>query len=234
MTEHNTQQTAADFLQVSDAQESQEFLAQQAIELNKKLDQVSDQDSLKRAEILLSLANAELGMQKMQLCWEHARQAFDRFIQHEQWESAVEACDILYQTELPSAVSALGHGAWLAVTFPVSVQHSINMLNYIINETPDNADGAALAAIVAHYVVDLRCEGKQREDYQFMTTNMIARVAKRHSNVETQAGLDAWMEKLQLRDPNVFLPRFGLVLGAIVENNWWFDRDKLREKIPEN
>jgi hypothetical protein len=41
------------------------------------------------------------------------------------------------------------------------------------------------------------------------------------------------MERLELLDPDVFLPRLALVLGAIVPaDDWWFDRDALREKIP--
>jgi hypothetical protein len=221
-------------LEISDAKESQEFLAQQMTDLTKKLEQVTEEGSIKRADVLLNLANSELGLNKMQECWSHAKQAFEIYIQHQNWEEAVEACDLMYQTELPSAISALGHGVWLAVTFPVSTQHTINILSNIISETPDNSDGAALAAIVAHYVVDLRCEGKQKEDLQFITLNMLAKVAKRHSHVETQTGLDVWMDKLELRNPEVFFPRFSLVLGAIVgDDTWWFDRDKLRATISE-
>jgi hypothetical protein len=41
------------------------------------------------------------------------------------------------------------------------------------------------------------------------------------------------MERLELLDPGVFLPRLSLVLGSIVPaDGWWFDRDALREKIP--
>jgi hypothetical protein len=220
-------------LEVSDAKESQEFLLQQSIELTKKLEEVTDHGSIKRADVLLNLANSELGRNKMDEAWTHAKQAFDIYINHQSWEAAGEACDLLYQTDLPSSITALGHGAWIAVTFPVSAQHTINLLNNIINETPDNSDGAALAAIVAHYVVDLRCEGKQQQDLQFITMNMLAKVAKRHSQVETQTGLDVWMAKLELNNPDVFLPRFSLVVGAIVGETWWFDRDKLRATIPQ-
>lgn len=220
-------------LEVSDAKESQEFLLQQSIELTKQLEEVTDEGSIKRADVLLSLANSELGRNKMDEAWTHAKQAFEIYINHQSWEEAVESCDLLYQTELPSSITALGHGVWLAVTFPVSAQHSVNLLNNIINETPDNSDGAALAAIVAHYVVDLRCEDKQKQDLQFITMNMLAKVAKRHSQVESQTGLDVWMAKLELNKPDVFLPRFSLVVGAIVGETWWFDRDDLRTKIPE-
>lgn len=226
-------QQAKTMFEVSDAKKSQEFLSNQTIKLTKKLEDVTEKGSIKRADVLLNLANSELGQNKMQEAWTHAKQAFDIYIKHQSWEEAVECCDVLYQTDLPSSISALGHGTWLAVTFPVSAQHTINILSNIVNETPDNSDGAALAAIVAHYVVDLRCEGKQKEDLQFITLNMLAKVAKRHSHVETQTGLDVWMDKLELRNPDVFFPRFSLVIGAIVGDNWWYDRDELKAKIPD-
>ena len=223
-----------DFLKATDAKESQEFLQKKVAELRLKLGKYPATDvSLACADLLLELANAELGISKMENVWSHAKRAFDIYLDSEQWEQAVECCDLLYQTELPSSISALGHGVWLAVTFPISVQHTINMLNYIINETQENADGAALAAIVAHFVVDMRCEGEEKENLRFITMNMVAKVAKRHSKVETQTGLDVWMEKLELLDPAVFLPRFSLVVGAIVGENWWYDKDQLRAKIPD-
>ncbi len=122
----------------------------------------------------------------------------------------------------------------MSVTYPLEPEYSINMLNYVVNETSDDADGAALAAITAHFIVDQRSEGKKRDDLKVLTTNMLAKVALRHSKVETQTGLEVWMDKLELRDPDVFLPRMGMVVGAIVgDGNWWFDRDALRTKIPQ-
>lgn len=224
----------ADFLETTDAKESHEFLEKKVTDLRVKLRDYSANDtSIACADLLLELGNAELGVGAMENVWSHGKRAFEIYLSHEQWEQAVECCDLLYQTELPSSISALGHGVWLAVTFPISVQHTINMLNYIIDETPDNADGAALAAIVAHFVVDMRCDEEEKNNLRFITMNMIAKVAKRHSQVETQTGLDVWMEKLELRDPDVFLPRFSLVVGAIVGETWWYDRDELRAKIPE-
>lgn len=222
-----------DFIETSDARESREFLAEQVAKLNEKLAQLpSVVEPMKRARILLDLANAELGMTQMSEVWNHARAAFDICIAHEEWQLAVEACDLLYQTELPSSIVALGHGVWLSVTYPLEPEYSINMLNYVVNETTDDADGAALAAITAHFIVDQRSEGKKRDDLKVLTTNMLAKVALRHSKVETQMGLDVWMDKLDLRDPDVFLPRMSMVVGAIVgDGNWWFDRDELRAKI---
>lgn len=224
-----------DFIETSDAKESREFLAAKVIELSEKLEKLpAVVEPMERAKLLLDLANAELGMTQMSDVWNHAKAAFDVCIAHEEWQLAVEACDMLYQTELPSSIVALGHGVWLSVTYPVEPEYSINMLNNVINETTDDADGAALAAITAHFIVDQRTEGKKRDDLKVLTSNMLAKVALRHSKVETQTGLDVWMDKLELRDPDVFLPRMGMVVGAIVgEDNWWFDRAALKAKISQ-
>ncbi len=222
-----------DYIGTSDAKESREFLAEKVTELSEKLAGLpSVIEPMERARVLLDLANAELGMTQMSEVWNHAKAAFDICIANEEWQLAVEACDLLYQTELPSAIIALGHGVWLSVTYPMEPEYSINMLNNVINETSDDADGAALAAITAHFIVDHRSEGKKQEDLKVLTSNMLAKVALRHSKVENQVGLDVWMDKLELRDPDVFLPRMSLVVGAIVgDGNWWFDRDALRAKI---
>ena len=230
MSQTNEQQN---FIDTSDAKESREFLVEKVAELTQKLDALpAVVEPMERARLLLDLANAELGMTQMSDVWNHAKAAFDVCIAHEEWQLAIEACDLLYQTEQPSSIVALGHGVWLSVTYPVAPEYSINMLNNVINETTDDADGAALAAITAHFIVDQRTEGKKREDLKVLTSNMLAKVALRHSKVETQVGLDVWMDKLALRDPDVFLPRMSMVVGAIVgDDNWWFDREELKSKI---
>ena len=222
-----------DFIETSDAKESREFLAKKVTELTQQLkDLPAVVEPVQRARLLLDLANAELGMTMMSDVWNHAKAAFDVCIAHEEWQLAIEACDMLYQTEQPSSIVALGHGVWLSVTYPVEPEYSINMLNNVINETTDDADGAALAAITAHFIVDQRSEGKKRNDLKVLTSNMLAKVALRHSKVETQMGLDVWMDKLELREPDVFLPRMSMVVGAIVgDGNWWFDREELKSKI---
>jgi len=233
MTETDKQKQG--FIETSDAKESREFLADKVAELNTQLDALpAVVEPMQRARLLLDLANAELGITQMSDVWNHAKAAFDVCIAHEQWQLAIEACDMLYQTELPSSIVALGHGVWLSVTYPVEPEYSINMLNNVINETTDDADGAALAAITAHFIVDQRTKGKKRDDLKVLTSNMLAKVALRHSKVETQLGLDVWMDKLELREPDVFLPRMSMVVGAIVgDSNWWFDREQLKRKIAQ-
>jgi hypothetical protein len=167
--------------------------------------------------------------------WTVAREAFDIAIANENWLSAVEACDIIYQSEQEDAVLALAHGIWLGVTYPVDPELSVAMLQHLVDETPPDSDGAAVAAAVAVYIVDLRAQGKQRDELEFFTNQMMGAVARRHTNgaCDTQELFDIWIQRLELNDPTKFLPRLSKIVDILVpKGQWWFDRDALREKIP--
>jgi hypothetical protein len=165
-----------------------------------------------------------------------AKEAFAIAIENEQWQQAVEACDILFQSGMDDAIAALAHGIWLGVTYPIDPELSVAMLQHLVEETPDNADGAAVAAAVACYLVDMRAEGKQHDELQFFTGQLMGQVARRHTNgaCDTQELFDIWMDRLELKEPDKFLPRLAMILDVLVPaEQWWFDRDELRSKIPE-
>jgi len=221
-------------LESSEPEQSMEYLTEY---LGKKQDELAalpaDADKITRARLSLDVAEAMVGVNRSDEAWGLARAAFDVLLAEEAWQEAVEACDVLYQTGQPASLIALAHGVWLAVTYPIDPSLSVNMLSYIVDETPAKADGAAVAAVTAHYIADMRSTGKAHESLTFLTREMLANVAKAHSDVADQEAMNAWMERLGLYEPEVFLPRLSLVLGAIVpQDQWWFDRDALREKIP--
>jgi hypothetical protein len=186
----------------------------------------------KRLEIQLESAYILLDLDRKQEAWEIGKEVLNQGLGDELWLRAVEACDILYQSEQSDAIKALAHGIWLGVTFPIDPELSVAMLQHLIDETPDNSDGAAVAAVTACYVVDIRAQGEQREDLKFFTTQLLGQVARRHSQVEEQDIFDFWVERMELDDPGKFLPRLAKVLEVIVGGDWWFDRDALRGKIP--
>ncbi|MES9945324.1 MAG: hypothetical protein ABW080_10240 [Candidatus Thiodiazotropha sp.] len=185
-----------------------------------------------RFELQLESAYILLDLDRQQEAWEIAKGVLEQALDQELWLRAVEACDILYQSERADAVKALAHGIWLGVTFPIDPELSVAILQHLIDETPDNSDVAAVAAATACYVVDIRAHGEEREDLKFFTNQLLGQVARRHSQVEEQEIFDFWVERMQLDDPSKFLPRLAKVLEVIVEDDWWFDRDALRGKIP--
>lgn len=185
-----------------------------------------------RLSLILESGYILLDLDRTDEAWDQTRTVLDEALQNELWLSAVEACDILYQAEKPDSVKALAQGIWLGVTFPVDPELSVAMLQHLVDETPDTSDGAAVAAVTANYLVDLRAEGPDRESLKFFTNQLLGQVARRHSQVEEQEIFDFWVERMELGDPAKFLPRLAKVLDVIVEDDWWFERDVLRAKIP--
>lgn len=196
-----------------------------------ELNGLKNATELGRARMQLDIAEILNNLERKTEAWDFARDAFDAALKNDAWQDAVEACNVLYQTEQDDAIAALGMGVWLAISFPVDPELTLAMLLHIVDETPNNSDGAALAAVAARYVIDLRADDESHESQGFLANNLIAMVAGRHSNVRDQAGLDKWMDRLELRDPQVFLPRLGQVVDVMVGDVWWFDRDVIRAKF---
>jgi len=201
-------------------------------ELQRELTQTPPGELASRLRLMLDSGYLLLDLERPAEAATSAREAFNLAVPAQLWEEAVQACDILFQAEEADAVAALAHGIWLAVTYPVDPELSVAMLRHLIDETPPRSDGAAVAAASARYIVDLRAEGKQREDLLFFTAQMLGEVARRHSQVDEQEVFDFWVEHLELNDPAKFLPRLSQVIDTLIEEPWWFDRDALRAKLP--
>ena len=213
--------------------EEQTGLKMQLSEKIQQLTALAEADHLQRARLQMDIAEILNALERKKEAWEIAREAFAISMQQESWQDAVEACNVLYQAGQEDSLALLGMGIWLAVTFPVDPELTVAMLVHAIDEMPDDSDGAALAAITGRYVVDLRAEDDKYESQGFFVDNLIAMVAKRHSNVQDQDAMNKWLDRLELRDPQVFLPRLALVVDTIVGDKWWFDRDELRGRLPK-
>lgn len=187
-----------------------------------------------RARVQLDIAETLLALLKKKEAWDVGREIFDVFIELQSWQDAIETCDVLFQCEQPLSLAALGNGVWLAITYPVPAQLTIAMLQHIVDETPDDSDGAAVAAMAANYVADMRTEGEEKESLTFFTRQMLAGVAKRHRNIEEPEMINTWIEILELNDVQELLSRLAAMLDAIVGDQWWVDRDALRAQLPVN
>lgn len=216
--------------------DSRQLLKNELTQRQAQLMQLSPaSDPLERANVQYEIAEIMLELDEpgmREAAWGMTRESFEIYRDHESWEDAVRCCDVLYRCELPASVPALGNGLWLAVTYPIAPEVTILMLNHLIDATQPKADGAAVAATVAHYIADLRLEGEKRDSMMFLTSAMLGKVAERHSNVNSQEAMNLWLNRLDLLDPKVFLPRLGQVIDAIVEGQWWYDREALRSRLP--
>ena len=194
----------------------------------------ADTDADARAVAEREAAMLLLELDLKQQAWTKGRALLDHYLAAEDWEQAAVVCEILFACEQPESLSALGQGVWLAVTFPVDPELSVALLQHIVDETPDDSDGAAVAAAAAAYVVDLRAQGQQREDLSFFTAQMLGTVARRHSDVTGQTQFSAWLERLELTTPEKFLVRLRNVIDVMVQDDWWFDRAALQARLPIN
>jgi hypothetical protein len=186
------------------------------------------------ADLKLQMARTLVTLERGQEAWPIGREVLPVFIQAEDFESAADACDVLFQCEQPQSLCALGQGIWLAVTYPIDPDLTVELLTHVVDETPDDADGAAVAATTALFLSDVRASGKQRENLMFFTTQVLGNVARRHSGVDSQQAFDLWMDRLELREPDKFLVRLRNVVDVLVQDDWWFDREALQARIPMN
>lgn len=186
------------------------------------------------ADVRLQMARTLVGLERGKDAWPIAREALDIFIANEDFESAADACDVLFQSDQPESLCALGQGIWLAVTYPIDPELSVELLTHVVDETPSDADGAAVAATTALFIADMRSEGTQRENLMFFATQILGNVARRHSDVNGQEAFDFWMERLELKDPEKFLIRLRNIVDVLVQDQWWFDREALQERLPAN
>lgn len=217
----------------ADAKESTALLEQQANDLHVQLAKLSPgSDPLRRADLLLALGRVQIRLEKMRDAWHNAREAFDIYAAERAWQGAVEACDVLFASDQAGSLAALGHGIWLAITYPIDPELTVAMMKHVVDETPPESDGAAVAAVTAHFIVDLRSQGDQRENLLLFTNQLLATVARRHGAVDGQADFDKWVERLELNDPDKFLPRLSSIVDVIVQDDWWIDRDALRAELP--
>lgn len=192
-----------------------------------------DSPVLQRAAIQLEIGRALQILERGAEAWPIARTAFDLFLGEQAWEQAADACDVLYQANQRESLIALGHGIWLGVTYPIDPEISVHLLSHVVDDTPDDSDGAAVAAATACFLTDVRApEGADRERLQFFTQQLIGKVARRHGGVDSQQQFAFWTDKLELNDPDKFLIRLRNVVDVLVQDDWWFDRDALQAQIP--
>jgi len=236
MADPNPHTTPDPFISAAMAQESMAALERELAEHRAHLEALPPGAPLvHRVHVLLDIGETLIGLERKAEAWETVRPLLEPLVEASAWQEAVEACDVLYRAEQDESIIALGHGVWLAVTYPINAQTTVTLLGHIVDETPEQADGAAVAAMAAHYIAGLRTqEGKERDSLMFLTTQIIARVARRHRGIEDQETLETWIEMYELNNVEKLFPRLGRMLDAIVGGHWWFDRDELRARLPVN
>ncbi len=191
-------------------------------------------EPIEKAKLELDMAECYLGLDQKAEAHSWSHQALSVFKEHKEWNSVIDACDIIYNCEEKDAIIALGNGIWLAMTFPVDPNITVNLLHHIIDETPDDSDGAAVAAMLAHYIAETRAENQEKENLTFLTTQIIAKVAERHRGIKDQSTLNTWIAMYELDDIAKLLEKLAIILDAITAKQWWYDKEAIRAELPDN
>jgi hypothetical protein len=205
-------------------------------ELRERLGNLSEIAApLERAGLQLEIARALQVLGRGAEGWPIGRLAFDTFAMLRSWDQAADTCDVLYQSDQPGSLAALGQGIWIGVTFPIDPEISVHLLSHVVDDTPDDADGAAVAAATAAFLADVRApEGNDRDRLVFFANQLLGRVARRHGRVAEQAQFEGWVQRLELDEPDKFLVRLRNVVDVLVQDDWWIDRDAIQASLPVN
>ena len=227
------QDTAAESLRKDLGQQAE--LEGRLVELKTQLAALPESASAsERADLDLEMARALQILERGAEAWPLAITAFGLYSEMGNWEKAADACDVAYQSDQPDSLIALGHGIWIGVTFPIDPEISVFLLSHVVDDTPDDSDGAAVAAATACFIADVRAdEGPEKERLSFFAHQLLGKVARRHSEIETQEQFEFWVEKLELNDPDKFLVRLRNVVDVLVQDQWWIDREAIQAQLPE-
>ena len=217
----------------ADAAVSTESLQRKSKAIASRIESLGKPDLAARSSLQKDLADVLIDLNQSDNAWQVAFPALQYYLSEQNWQQAVSVCDTLFQSGHDDALIALGQGLWLSITFPVDPGLTLSMLQHVINETPEDSDGAAVAAAVGAYVADLRGSQQRNDDTSLAVGQMLNDVARRHGKVTNQAEFNAWFEKLELDDPAKFLVRMRNVIEVLVQDQWWFDRTELQKLIPQ-
>ena len=219
-----------------DAQQATGLLEARLHELRLEITELpAGYDPKQKGEILIQTSAILVDLERGEEAFSDAREAFDIFKEAQDWEALAQTCNNMFMADQPESLPALGQGIWVGVTFPeVDPELTVALLQHVVNETPPDSDGAALAAAVAHYIADMRTKGKKHEDLTFFTNSLLGTVARRHSEVESQEQFQLWFDRMELNDPEQFLGRMRNVIDVLVQDEWWIDRDAIWATLPVN
>ena len=202
---------------------------QRRLTLEKELNRPDLKDS-ERLDAQLELSGILLDLGESEAAFGTAREVLDAGIQAERYEEAASACQVMYLSEQPESTPALGHGLWLALACPMDPELTWQMFRHLVEETPDHSDGAAVAAMLAYFLMDKRATGAERNRLIFLAQQQVAEVAERHRGITEDETIGTWVQMHELDDVDVLLERMARILDAITPD-WWFDREAVRERF---
>ena len=133
-----------------DAQQATGLLEARLHELRLEITELpAGYDPKQKGEILIQTSAILVDLERGEEAFSDAREAFDIFKEAQDWEALAQTCNNMFMADQPESLPALGQGIWVGVTFPeIDPELTVALLQHVVNETPPESDGAALAAAV--------------------------------------------------------------------------------------
>ncbi|SFV68238.1 hypothetical protein MNB_SUP05-5-995 [hydrothermal vent metagenome] len=178
---------------------------------------------------LLEIARLQVEQYEGKKAWDNGFKAFDIAIKKHFWELATESCDVMFLSEGPDALVALGHALWLGITFPIDPELTVAMLQHLIDESPKESETRAVAASVALFIATSRA-GKD-SDLVLFTNQMLAGVADSHSHITDQGSFDVWRKAMELDNIDILLSKLSGAINQLIKENWWVNKDDIYKII---
>lgn len=109
---------------------------------------------------LLALCRVLLELREYPEAFLQARLLLGQSIEQGDPDAAAAACLAMYESGQEESISALGHAVWLVVACPVNPEQVLQAMRSLVEETPENSDGAAVAAMLGYFLVEKRSLGE--------------------------------------------------------------------------
>ena len=91
-----------------DTETATELLNQQLDDAYQRLNALpAESGDIERAELQLKIGAILVDLERGEEAFDIARQAFDTFAQHQSWDGAVQACDVMFQADQDDSLAAL-------------------------------------------------------------------------------------------------------------------------------
>ncbi len=69
-------------------------------------------DGENRMDLLLEEGSLLVELERMTDAWDCAKNVFEASVREQQWQNAAHACELMFRSEQPLSLAALGQGIW--------------------------------------------------------------------------------------------------------------------------
>ena len=184
----------------------------------------------RQREVRLELCRILLDLQEGPESFAQSRQLLDQSIAQKDPETAAAACLAMYESGQRDSIAALGHGLWLAVACPISLEQMMRLVRCFVAETPADSDGAGVVAMLGYFLAEKRTSDADRRPLLIQARQLVAEVAKRQRGITDGEAIGTWVGIYELDNVDLLLERLRKILDAIVPE-WWFDRGNFLQQL---